>query len=85
MKIAIMGYGTIGSGVAEVLEVNKELIADRTGESVEIKYILDLRDFPVFPPFPRMHAGLALRGNVGSGRRGIPPGMPGDTRGRQCH
>ena len=34
MKIAIMGYGTIGSGVAEVLEVNKELIEARAGERV---------------------------------------------------
>lgn len=46
MKIAIMGYGTIGSGVAEVLKVNKELITERAGQPVEIKYILDLRDFP---------------------------------------
>ena len=46
MKIAIMGYGTIGSGVAEVLEVNQELLADRAGEALEVKYILDLRDFP---------------------------------------
>jgi len=49
MKIAIMGYGTIGSGVAEVLEVNKDLITDRAGEPVEVKYILDLRDFPGDP------------------------------------
>lgn len=49
MKIAIMGYGTIGSGVAEVLEVNKDLIADRAGEPVEVKYILDLREFPGDP------------------------------------
>ena len=46
MKIAIMGYGTIGSGVAEVLEVNQALLAERAGEPIEIKYILDLRDFP---------------------------------------
>ena len=46
MKIAVMGYGTIGSGVVEVLEVNKELITKRAGEPVEVKYILDLRDFP---------------------------------------
>lgn len=46
MKVAIMGYGTIGSGVAEVLEVNQELLAERAGESLEVKYILDLRDFP---------------------------------------
>ncbi len=46
MKIAIMGYGTIGSGVAEVLKVNKDLLTERAGEPIEIKYILDLRDFP---------------------------------------
>lgn len=46
MKIAVMGYGTIGSGVVEVLEVNKELIARRAGEPIEVKYILDLREFP---------------------------------------
>ncbi len=49
MKIAIMGYGTIGSGVAEVLEVNKDLITERAGEPVEVKYILDLREFPGDP------------------------------------
>ena len=49
MKIAVMGYGTIGSGVVEVLEVNKNLIAERAGEAVEVKYILDLRDFPGDP------------------------------------
>ena len=49
MKVAVMGYGTIGSGVVEVLEVNKELIASRVGKPVEVKYILDLRDFPGDP------------------------------------
>lgn len=49
MKIAVMGYGTIGSGVVEVLEVNKDLITERAGEPVEVKYILDLRDFPGDP------------------------------------
>ena len=49
MKIAVMGYGTIGSGVVEVLEVNRELIKERVGEAVEVKYILDLRDFPGDP------------------------------------
>lgn len=44
-----MGYGTIGSGVVEVLEVNKDLITERAGEPVEVKYILDLRDFPGDP------------------------------------
>lgn len=45
-KIALLGYGTIGSGVAEVLRVNAESIAKKAGEPIEIKYILDLRDFP---------------------------------------
>ena len=49
MKVAVMGYGTIGSGVVEVLEVNKDLITSRVGKSVEVKYILDLRDFPGDP------------------------------------
>lgn len=49
MKIAVMGYGTIGSGVVEVLEVNKDLIKERAGETVEVKYILDLREFPGDP------------------------------------
>lgn len=46
MKIAIMGYGTIGSGVAEVIETNQALLQKRAKEPIEIKYILDLRDFP---------------------------------------
>ena len=49
MKIAIMGYGTIGSGVAAVVERNAESIAKRVGEPVEVKYVLDLREFPGDP------------------------------------
>lgn len=49
MKVAVMGYGTIGSGVVEVLSINKERIAERAGEPVEVKYVLDLRDFPGDP------------------------------------
>lgn len=45
-KIALLGYGTIGSGVAEVLRINEASITKRTGEPIEVKYILDLRDFP---------------------------------------
>ncbi len=45
-KIAVMGYGTVGSGVVEVLLTNQASIARRAGETVEIKYVLDLRDFP---------------------------------------
>ena len=49
MKVAIMGYGTIGSGVAKVLDTNKDIIQERLREPLEIKYILDLRDFPDDP------------------------------------
>jgi len=49
MKVAIMGYGTIGSGVAKVLDTNNDIIKERLGETLELKYILDLRDFPGDP------------------------------------
>lgn len=44
--VGIMGYGTVGSGVAEVLSMNKDSIAKKAGEVIEVKKILDLRDFP---------------------------------------
>lgn len=46
IKAAIFGFGTVGSGVAEVLDVNRTEILQRTGLDIEVKYILDLRDFP---------------------------------------
>ena len=49
IKIALLGYGTIGSGVVEVLEKNKEVIAKRAGDEIAVKYVLDLRDFPGQP------------------------------------
>ena len=49
MKIAVMGYGTIGSGVVDVLRINKDKIAERSGEEIEVKYVLDLREFPGDP------------------------------------
>lgn len=50
MFVAIMGYGVIGSGVAAVLKQNQEKICKRTGlDSIEVKYILDLRTFPGDP------------------------------------
>lgn len=41
MKLAIMGYGVIGSGVAEVLKINQDQIMKKVGEPIELKYILD--------------------------------------------
>ena len=45
-KVAVLGYGTVGSGVVEVLDTNAAEVANSAGEAVEVKYILDLRDFP---------------------------------------
>lgn len=49
IKAAVMGYGTIGSGVAEVLLQNRDVIARQAGQEVELKYVLDLREFPDSP------------------------------------
>lgn len=46
IKIAVLGYGTVGSGVVEVIEKNKDMVNKKAGEELSIKYILDLRDFP---------------------------------------
>ncbi len=49
INIAVLGYGTVGSGVVEVIETNKALINKRIGVDINVKYILDLRDFPGDP------------------------------------
>ncbi|MGI5986394.1 MAG: homoserine dehydrogenase, partial [Oscillospiraceae bacterium] len=48
-KIAICGYGIVGSGVAEVIAENADSIARNAAEDVSVKYILDKRDFPGDP------------------------------------
>lgn len=49
ISIALLGFGCVGSGTAEVLTENKKLIEARLGCEYKIKYILDLRDFPDSP------------------------------------
>ena len=49
IKIAVLGYGTVGSGVVEVINTNGAVINERIGDTLEIKYVLDLRDFPGTP------------------------------------
>ncbi|MBO5269284.1 MAG: homoserine dehydrogenase [Clostridia bacterium] len=49
INLAILGFGVIGSGVAEVLTENKALIESRIGKEINIKYILDLREFKGHP------------------------------------
>ena len=46
IQIAVLGYGTVGSGVVEVINRNQESINKKAGEEINIKYVLDLRDFP---------------------------------------
>ena len=47
--VAVMGYGTVGSGVYEVLTKNKNIVSKNVGEELNVKYVLDLREFPGDP------------------------------------
>lgn len=49
IKAAILGYGTVGSGVFQVLRENREQIVEKNGCEIEVKYVLDLREFPQDP------------------------------------
>lgn len=49
INIAVLGYGTVGSGVVEVINRNRESISKRAGKKINIKYVLDLREFPGDP------------------------------------
>ena len=49
INIAVMGYGTVGSGVVEVINTNGARINQRIGEELNIKYVLDMKDFPGDP------------------------------------
>ena len=49
VNIAVLGYGTVGSGVVEVIHTNHERINQRIGDELNVKYVLDLRDFPGDP------------------------------------
>lgn len=45
VNIAVLGYGTVGSGVVDVIQTNQEIVNKRAGQEVNIKYVLDLREF----------------------------------------
>lgn len=49
INVAVLGYGTVGSGVVEVIEKNKAMVNKKSGAELNVKYILDLRDFPGDP------------------------------------
>ena len=49
VNVAVLGYGTIGAGVVEVLQTNADSIEKKAGERIVVKRILDLREFPGDP------------------------------------
>lgn len=49
VNIAVLGYGTVGSGVVEVIRTNPDSINKKAGNEINIKYVLDLREFPGDP------------------------------------
>ena len=49
INVAILGYGVVGSGVYEILKKNPAAIAKKAGDTLNIKYILDIRDFDDHP------------------------------------
>ena len=49
VKVAVLGYGTVGSGIVEVIKTNQDMVNKKAGDEVDVKYILDLRDFPGDP------------------------------------
>ena len=48
-NVAVLGYGTIGAGAVKVLQTNAKIIEKRAGQAINVKHILDLRDFPGDP------------------------------------
>ena len=49
IQTAVLGYGTVGSGVVKVIETNHDSIEKKAGVDLGVKYVLDLRDFPGDP------------------------------------
>ncbi|MCM1104200.1 MAG: homoserine dehydrogenase [Clostridium sp.] len=49
VKVAVLGYGNIGSGVVTVIQENQTLIEKKIDDAIEVKYVLDLREFPGDP------------------------------------
>ena len=48
-QTAVLGHGVVGSGVVEVMQKNKAVIEKKAGQTMEVKRILDLREFPGLP------------------------------------
>lgn len=67
-NVAIMGFGTVGSGVYEILKKNAQSIGEKAGEEINIRYILDIRDFDDHPEkhlFTKEFSDIARDSDVG--------------------
>lgn len=51
-KVAVMGYGVVGSGVCEVIRTNAKSLSEKLGQDISVKYVLDIREFPESSPEP---------------------------------
>ena len=49
INVAVLGYGTVGSGVVDLISINHDKIAKSAGDEVYVKYILDVREFKDSP------------------------------------
>ena len=49
VNVAVLGYGTVGSGIVEVIKNNQAMVNQKSGAEIDVKYVLDLRDFPGDP------------------------------------
>ena len=50
LKVAVMGYGVVGSGVCEVIRTNAKSLSEKLGDAVEVKYVLDIKEVDVSDP-----------------------------------
>ncbi len=60
INIAVLGYGIIGSGVVEVIEVNGDSIAEKLDDKINVKYVLDIREFPGNPIMDKMVSDINI-------------------------
>ncbi|MBO6015112.1 MAG: homoserine dehydrogenase, partial [Lachnospiraceae bacterium] len=49
VNVAVLGYGTVGSGIVEVIKKNQESVNKKSGTQIDVTHILDLREFPGDP------------------------------------
>lgn len=49
VNVAVLGYGVVGSGVVEILKKNRDGISKKAGDTIQVKHVLDIRDFPDSP------------------------------------